>query len=112
MILGQFYLSLGIRRACPPGEYVEYKTVAVKDLHTQHFFDIPDLRCAEFVVKNDEINLFLFYKIGNFHQFAAAYKSPGIDGIQFLNEFTGHFSPCSIGQKCKFFKVFLLSFFG
>ena len=50
LVLGQFHLCPGLGSLCTAGEDVEDQVTAVNGFYLQGFFNIVDLRAAEFVI--------------------------------------------------------------
>src|SRR5690606_17280634 len=58
LVLSQLHLRPCLCCFCPAGKNVEDEIGAVNSFYIQYFFNVVDLRSAEFVIKDDNTDIF------------------------------------------------------
>ena len=88
------------------GKDVKNQVTAVNGFDVDSLFDVADLRATEFIVKNQQADVFPFSILLYLFELALSNIGFGIRVLQLLDEgFYGSCASCS-GKKFQFFKVF------
>ena len=107
LVLGEFDLGAGVRGLGPCGKDVEDEVGAVHHLALKQSLDVFELRRTQFVVKNDEVNLFGVEVGLDFVHFSGTEKQFRIRLIKFLRENGDGFGSGGLSQKAELVEVFV-----
>ena len=96
--LGEFHLQLAFLRLGALGENGENQPHAVQHAALQGAFQIALLGGRELVVEDDELDVVLLHKLGEFFGFARAHKQSGVRFVALGGFAANQFAACGAHQ--------------
>ena len=107
LVLGQFDLRSRIGSLGAGRKNIEDEVGAVHDLDLQKFLNVFELRGAELVVEDYEVNLVFAHVFFDLVHFAGTQEEFGVGTVEFLGKEGHRLRSGGFGQKAKFVEVLL-----